>query len=207
MEKKLRSTNTKNIFNRKTKLLIIFSILGFTYLLACLFLFFRQRYLIYRPKPTLSMLPNASAFNLTYEDVSIPISGSQQKLSGWWIPAVSTQEKFSVIPNEPVQILKSPKVMLYFCGVGNNMGDYNYLARIAAFRQLGFSVLAFDYRGYGRSKGNFPSESQVYEDAQAAWSYLRNVRQIPNQNNYFSFLVRSMSEFINLEIDRIAVPK
>lgn len=76
------------------------------------------------------MLPNASAFNLSYEDVWILISGYQEKLSGWWIPAASPQEKFSLIPNEPVQILKSPKVMLYFCGVGNNMGDYNYLARV-----------------------------------------------------------------------------
>lgn len=58
------------------------------------------------------------------------------------------------------------------------MGDYNYLARVSAFRQLGFSVLVFDYRGYGRSSGNFPDESQVYQDGQAAWNYLRNERNI-----------------------------
>jgi uncharacterized protein len=69
--------------------------------------------------------------------------------------------------------------MLYLCGVGRNMGDYNYLARVSAFRQLGFSVLVFDYRGYGLSQGNFPTESQVYQDSQAAWNYLRSVRQIP----------------------------
>jgi len=28
------------------------------------------------------------------------------------------------------------------------------------------------YRGYGRSEGNFPTESQVYADAEAAWDYL-----------------------------------
>ena len=59
------------------------------------------------------------------------------------------------------------------------MGDYNYLARVSAFRQLGFSVLVFDYRGYGLSKGDFPNEVQVYQDSQAAWKYLRDVRQIP----------------------------
>ncbi|HEY9738438.1 MAG TPA: alpha/beta fold hydrolase, partial [Trichocoleus sp.] len=69
--------------------------------------------------------------------------------------------------------------VLYLCGVGRNMGDYNYLARVAAFRQLGFSVLVFDYRGYGRSGGSFPSEQQVYEDGRAAWNYLRHERGIP----------------------------
>jgi predicted alpha/beta hydrolase len=93
------------------------------------------------------MLPSASAFNLSYEDVWIPILNSKERLHGWWIPSASLQAPFSVIPNEPTQILKTPKVMLYLCGVGRNMGDYNYLARVAAFRQLGFSVLVFDYRG------------------------------------------------------------
>jgi len=124
-------------------------------------------------------LPSAPDFNLPYQDVWIPIPGSQEKLHGWWIPFTSPQEKFSINPNEPTQILKSPKVMLYLCEVGRNMGDYNYLARVAAFRQLGFSVLVFDYRGYGNSKGKFPDESQLYADSQAAWKYLRNVHSIP----------------------------
>ena len=69
--------------------------------------------------------------------------------------------------------------MLYLCGVGRNIGDYNYLARVSAFRQLGFSVLVFDYRGYGLSSGNPPHEMQLYADSQAAWQYLREVRRIP----------------------------
>ena len=71
-----------------------------------------------------------------------------------------------------------PKIILYLCGVGGNIGDYNYLARASAFRQLGFSVLMFDYRGYGLSQGSFPSEAQLYADSEAAWNYLRNNRHI-----------------------------
>jgi len=167
--------------SKKWQLLTIVSVLGFTYISVCLFLFFRQRHFIYRPKLELSMLPSASVFNLPYKDVWIQRSGFKEQLHGWWIPAASPQARFSIILHEPVQILKSPKVMLYLCGVGNNMGDYNYLSRVAAFRQLGFSVLVFDYRGYGRSEGNFPDESQVYEDANAAWNYLRDVRHIPSK--------------------------
>ncbi|MNL26452.1 putative aminoacrylate hydrolase RutD [compost metagenome] len=34
---------------------------------------------------------------------------------------------------------------------------------------MGYSVLAIDYRGFGQSKGDLPSEASVYEDARAAW--------------------------------------
>lgn len=155
------------------------SILCVAYSSILLFLALRQRHLIYRPQPQLSMLPNAADFRLPYEDAWIPIAGSQERLHGWWIPSASPQEQYAVLANEPAQVLSSPRVMLYFCGVGRNMGDYNYLARIAAFRQLGFSVLVFDYRGYGRSDGDFPNEAQLYEDGEAAWRYLRDSRQIP----------------------------
>ena len=162
-------------------LLSIVSILTFTYAAFCLFLFARQRHLIYRPKAESALLPSTPAFDLPYEDVWISIANSNEKLHGWWISASAAKEKYRAIANEPVNILETSKVMLYFCGVGRNMGDYNYLARVAAFRQLGFSVLVVDYRGYGQSKGNFPSESQVYQDAEAAWNYLQTVRRIPPQ--------------------------
>ena len=153
--------------------------LALTYVSTGLLLALRQRHLIYRPAPELSMQPDAPDFNLPYEEVWIPIAGSQERLHGWWIPTPTPQENFAVLPEEPTNILASPKVMLYLYGVGRNMGDYNYLARVSAFRQLGFSVLVFDYRGYGLSEGDFPNESQVYQDSQAAWDYLRDVRQIP----------------------------
>lgn len=158
-------------------LTIAFS-LSFIYASAIAFLTGRQRHLIYRPRTELSMLPSNSEFGLSYEDVWMPIGEAGDHLHGWWLPA-NPDDQYVILPDEPVQILRSPKVMLYLCGVGRNMGDYNYLARVSAFRQLGFSVLVFDYRGYGRSEGNFPSEAQLYEDAQAAWDYLTNTRQIP----------------------------
>ena len=177
--KKIARSIEKMMGRQWRSLLAPIGILGLFYLSICLFLFFRQRHLIYRPRLAFSMLPSASHFNLPYEDVWMPIAHSKERLHGWWIPSPSPQEKFFVVRDEPMQIVKSPKVMLYFYGVGNNMGDYNYLSRVAAFRQLGFSVMVFDYRGYGRSQGGFPSESQLYEDSQLAWNYLRDVRKIP----------------------------
>ncbi|MBW4473163.1 MAG: alpha/beta hydrolase [Stenomitos rutilans HA7619-LM2] len=166
------SRRGKRSYAWKQRLLVV-SAITIAYTLACFLLFFGQRYLLYRPKSELSMLPAATAFNLPYEDVWIPIARTHDRLHGWWIPSPSTQEHYAVLSDEPVKVLTTPKTILYFSGVGRNMGDYNYLARVAAFHQLGFSVLTVDYRGYGSSEGSFPSERQVYEDSQAAWSYLR----------------------------------
>ena len=165
---------------QKPFLIVVVAVLVLAYLSTCLLLLLKQRYLIYRPAAELSLQPDGPDFNLPYEDVWIPIPSSQARLHGWWIPAPTHQENVAILPDEPRNILSSPKVILYLCGVGRNMGDYNYLARVSAFRQLGFSVLVFDYRGYGLSEGDFPNELQVYQDSQAAWNYLRDVRQIPS---------------------------
>ena len=39
-------------------------------------------------------------------------------------------------------------------------------------QELGFSVLAVDYRGFGRSSAGLPSEATAAEDARAAWDWL-----------------------------------
>jgi alpha-beta hydrolase superfamily lysophospholipase len=39
-------------------------------------------------------------------------------------------------------------------------------------QELGFSVLAIDYRGFGKSTPELPSEDMAYEDARAAWNWL-----------------------------------
>src|SRR5690606_33498765 len=49
---------------------------------------------------------------------------------------------------------------------------------IPLFHRLGYSVLLFDYRGYGRSEGK-PSEEGTYADARAAWRHLVAERGFP----------------------------
>ena len=49
-------------------------------------------------------------------------------------------------------------------------------------QQLGFSVLAIDYRGFGKSSQTLPSEAMAYEDARAAWDWL--ARQYPDRPRY-----------------------
>ncbi|MEG5163600.1 alpha/beta fold hydrolase [Microcoleus sp. AT3-A2] len=68
------------------------------------------------------------------------------------------------------------KVVLYLHGNGSNVGAN--VEHAHRFHRLGWSVFVIDYRGYGKSQGDFPSESQVYEDAQLAWDYLVKQRGI-----------------------------
>ncbi|MGB3266929.1 MAG: alpha/beta fold hydrolase, partial [Microcoleus sp.] len=71
-------------------------------------------------------------------------------------------------------------VVLYLHGNGSNVGAN--VEHAHRFHRLGLSVFLIDYRGYGKSQGDFPSEYRVYEDAEFAWDYLVKQRGIhPNQ--------------------------
>ncbi len=132
------------------------------YLTACLYLLLRQKYFIFKPPVAIRTTP--AAFNLDYQDVWLPVttaSGHINHIHGWWVPAAS---------------LEAP-VWLFLHGNGSTIGDE--VKRAFWFHQLGFSCLLIDYRGYGRSKSKFPTESSVYEDVVAAWNDLTRVRHIP----------------------------
>jgi pimeloyl-ACP methyl ester carboxylesterase len=59
--------------------------------------------------------------------------------------------------------------ILYSHGNSEDIGDIREV--LEAFRDKGFSVLAYDYRGYGTSGGR-ASEKNAYEDVEAAYGYL-----------------------------------
>jgi hypothetical protein len=59
--------------------------------------------------------------------------------------------------------------LLFSHGNAEDIG--NDLPMLELYRQAGFSVFAYDYRGYGTSTGH-PSEKGVHEDAIAAYNYL-----------------------------------
>lgn len=61
-------------------------------------------------------------------------------------------------------------VLLYLHGARRNIEGSAF--RIRQMRDFGFSVLAVDYRGFGHSTDELPSEDIVYEDARAAWAWL-----------------------------------
>lgn len=60
--------------------------------------------------------------------------------------------------------------IFYFHGNAEDLGDS--LPLLKEFQAAGFAVLAFDYRGYGRSGGR-ASEANVYADTRAVLAYAR----------------------------------
>jgi len=130
------------------------------YLIICLGLFFFQNRLIFFPSHLMENTPKD--YGLNYQEIILNFP-NQDTLSGWWIPNQN-----------------SKKVLLYLHGNGENISTN--LTQAYPFYQLGLSLFLIDYRSYGNSKGKFPTEKQVYEDAQKAWHYLTIEKQIsPDQ--------------------------
>jgi len=71
-------------------------------------------------------------------------------------------------------------VLLYLHGARWNVAGS--AGRIRRMQELGFSVLAIDYRGFGKSTAYLPSEDSAYEDARAAWDWL--AAKYPKQPRY-----------------------
>ena len=94
------------------------------------------------------------------------------------VPSPQTKGGATQVP--PLNKGNLGRLVLYLHGNGSNVGAN--VEHANRFHRLGVSVFLIDYRGYGKSQGDFPSESRVYEDVQQAWDYLVKQRGInPNQ--------------------------
>jgi fermentation-respiration switch protein FrsA (DUF1100 family) len=98
--------------------------------------------------PSRSILQTPAGGGLAFEDVTIRAADGE-RLHAWWVPA------------------RAPSLghVLLCHGNAGNVGDR--LAYLEPLSAAGLDVLAFDYRGYGRSTGR-PSEHGLHLDARAA---------------------------------------
>ena len=85
-------------------------------------------------------------FGMRYEDLTIPTRDGE-RLHAWLLPADTPRAR-----------------ILYFHGNGGNLSVWAPI--LANLTPHGYSVLAFDYRGYGLSTGR-PSERGLYRDVDA----------------------------------------
>lgn len=147
---------------------------------TCVYLHLNQRKFLYSPRRDFRRQPDHPDLQLPYQDHFIPVNPSE-KLHAWWIPAPTSQLS-DPVPNEPQRIFGDrPKTLLYFYGRGGNKASTG-LYRASALHQLGFEILMIDYRGFGGSDGDMPSEATMYEDSEVAWNYLVRDRRIPADN-------------------------
>jgi pimeloyl-ACP methyl ester carboxylesterase len=129
---------------------------GVGYAAACVYLWARQREIIFLPTPIVLHTP--AQVGATYQPLSIPV-GAAGFVAAWWLPSTFAQS--------------APAAVLYLHGNEGNLA--READRLDALRRLELPILAIDYRGYGQSSGPAPSEARVYDDAAAAWDYLIHI--------------------------------
>jgi len=133
-------------------------VLAIVCLIAFLWLALRyfERSQIFYPTRIIGMTPKN--IGLGFEDVYFRTDDGLS-LNGWFVKADTN------------------KGVVLFCH--GNAGNISHrLESIFVFKEMGFDVFIFDYRGYGRSRG-WTTEKGVYADALAAYNYLVRVRSIP----------------------------
>lgn len=106
--------------------------------------------LLYFPSRAIAETPDRAG--LDYRDLGFETDDGE-RLHGWWIPAPEA----------------SLGHLLLCHGNAGNVGDR--VLHAALLRAIGFDVMLFDYRGYGRSSGR-PSEAGTYLDSRAALACL-----------------------------------
>lgn len=121
----------------------------------------KERELVFRIEPGtaswFSGLPSGvQEFDLKHRNFK-----AGENIHGWWWPAER----------------RDAPAILYLHGVRWNLTGQ--LLRIQQLRALGYSVLAIDYRGFGKSQGDLPCEASVYEDARIAWERLEVLQPDP----------------------------
>ena len=131
----------------------IFVLFLLGYLAICGFIYVVQDSLIFHPSNNLSGPQGTpDSINLNYEDVYLT-STQDRKIHGWLVPH-----------SEPIA------TVLFLHGNAGNIS--HRLDTLRIFHELSLSTFIIDYQGYGLSEGK-PSEENCYDDALAAWNYLR----------------------------------
>jgi alpha-beta hydrolase superfamily lysophospholipase len=123
----------------------------------------KERELTFRVVPGTASWFDGLPEGVEESDLPIAVDGKTQHIHAWWWPAAAH--------NAPA--------VLYLHGSRWNLTGQAF--RIQELHDFGFSVLAIDYRGFGKSDGKLPSEKTVYEDARVAWQRLTELQPDPSR--------------------------
>jgi pimeloyl-ACP methyl ester carboxylesterase len=132
------------------------------YITLCIFFSHTQWQLVLHPSRTVATTPSSAGLNFTEVHFGVDATG-QPQLDGWFIPTDN--------PTSTALILHS--------------GDGSISAAIPAARTLHdahLNVLLFDYRGFGHSAGQHPTQASMQSDAATALTYLTTTRSIPTSS-------------------------
>lgn len=142
----------------RRSLALILAALTAALTMGCATLDERQRAWIFQPSDRSwgSTAELARDMDDVWVEFDSKVTGERTRLHGLWLAGESKSAR--------------GPVLLYLHGARWNVAGS--APRIRRMQELGFSVLAIDYRGFGRSTPVLPSEDMAYEDARAAWDWL-----------------------------------
>jgi fermentation-respiration switch protein FrsA (DUF1100 family) len=143
----------------KKRLLLAIAALSAALTLGCSTLDEKQRAWIFQPSDRAwgSSADMARDMDEVWIAFDSRVTEAPARLHGLWLAAGGARSA------------EAP-VLLYLHGARWNVEGS--APRIRRMQELGFSVLAIDYRGFGKSSSGLPSEASAYEDARAAWDWL-----------------------------------
>jgi uncharacterized protein len=147
---------------------LLYSVLGVVavaavcaYLTVCLLFYQGQWQIVFHPSTAITTTPATAG--LKYDAISFDYTGTGvAQLTGWWIPAEPAASK--------------NQTLLFLHDGHDSLSDTT--TQLRALHSLGINIFAFDYRGFGKSMDTHPSETRVYDDADAAWNYLTDIRHL-----------------------------
>lgn len=139
------------------KFLLFLLIVALLYTVLCILVYIFQSKFIYHPEKGYSPPPE----NMNIKEIMIPTSDNEQ-LHSWWM--FEDSSTFTV---------------LFFHGNAGNISRGE--KRMKLYHEMGFNVLAIDYREFGKSTGTIECENDFYTDASASYSYLVTQLKIPEE--------------------------
>jgi uncharacterized protein len=142
----------------------IFAALLVLLLAGCAYIDAKQGEWIFRP--TEATWWGSREIPSTFVEHTIPVGKDGDSIHAWWAPVAN----------------KNAPVLLYLHGARWNLTGS--VTRIPRWNKMGFSVLAIDYRGFGKSSARTPTEQLAYEDTDAAWAYLQTLAPDANTKKF-----------------------
>ncbi|WP_295851595.1 alpha/beta fold hydrolase [uncultured Xylophilus sp.] len=148
-------------------------------LAGCSTLDYKQREWIFQPSDRAwGGVQQVQDMQDVYIDFQSDAEAGPARLHALWLPAATPANLPMGVP--AVTHGSGPPVLLYLHGARWNV--VGSASRIRRMQEMGFSVLAIDYRGFGKSSAGLPSEATAAEDAQAAWDWL--AQRFPDRSRY-----------------------
>lgn len=169
--------------SKKVLRVILYKLVLYAFLIyggLCLLIFLFQTKMIFPSSANMNLDP--SAYGWTFDEIKRDVQG--EITYGWFVPVENARG-----------------VAIFSHGNAGNLSGR--LESIGLLRTLGFSVLAYDYGGYGYSTGS-SSEKRCYADIRSMWDYLTQDKKIPP--NQILLFGRSLGAAVTAELAKEVNP-